>query len=224
MATSTVIVLWTLAFAATHMGFAAMRVRPRLVSAIGEPAYLGIYSLVSFATFVPLVRAWLGGIHGGPRLWNLRDIPVIHATALLVSWLTFTLALASFAQASPVGLDPRAPARPRGLTRITRHPLFMNIGIWALAHVLLNGWLNDVLFFGGVFLVGLLGCMHQDARKRISERGKLDEFYAETSLLPFGAIIAGRNRLVVTELPWIGIAMGAISSWLIYHYHTQLFL
>ena len=224
MPTSTAIVFWTLAFAATHMGLASLRVRPRLVAAIGERPYLGIYSLVSFATFVPLVRAWLGDIHGGALLWNLRDVPGVHLAALVVSWLWFTLALAALVQPSPTGMGPRTTTRARGLTRITRHPLFMSLGIWSLAHVVVNGFVNDVLFFGGIFLVGLFGCMHQDARKRVLEKGTLDEFFAETSLVPFVAIATGRGRLVLSELPWVGIAVAGVASWALYHFHAQLFL
>lgn len=223
MTTSTAIVLWTLAFAATHMGLSSLSVRPRLVAAIGQVPYLGLYSLVAFATFVPLVTTWLDGVHGGPLLWDLRDVPGVRLAALLVSWLSFTLALASLVQQSPAAIGPRATTRSRGLTRITRHPLFMNVGIWGLAHVVVNGWLNDVLFFGGIFVVGLLGCIHQDARKKVTEKGALDEFYAETSLLPFAAIATGKNRLVVSELPWVGIAMGAAASLVIYVYHARLF-
>jgi uncharacterized membrane protein len=206
------------------MGLTSLRVRPRLVAAIGEGPYLGVYSLAAFATFIPLVMAWLhGGIHGGAFLWNLRSIPFVHVTALLVAWISFTLALAALVQPSPASIGPRQTTRARGLTRITRHPLFMNIGIWGLAHCVLNGFLNDVLFFGSVFLVGLLGCMHQDARKRITEKGVLDQFYAETSLLPFVAILTRRNRLDLSELPWIGIAIGGVISSALYHYHTAMF-
>lgn len=223
MTTTWSIVFWIAAFAATHMGLSSLRVRPRLVAALGEVPYLGLYSVVSFATFVPLVTAWMGGIHGGPLLWDLRAVPGLRTAGLVVSWLSFTLALAALVQPSPAAIGPRSTTRARGLTRITRHPLFMNVGIWALAHVLLNGWLNDVLFFGGVFLVGLAGCMHQDSRKRVTEKGTLDEFFAETSLLPFAAILAGRQRLVPAELPWIGLAVGGAASAAIYLWHTELF-
>ncbi len=223
MTTSQAIVFWALAFAASHMGLSSLRVRPRLVAAVGLPAYLGIYTVVAFATFVPLVRAYLGGIHGGALLWNLREVPGVHTAALLVSWTAFTLALAALVQPSPASIVPRSTTRARGLTRITRHPLFMNVGIWGLAHCLLNGFANDVLFFGGVFLVGLLGCIHQDARKRVTEKGTLDEFFAETSLLPFVAIASGRGRLVVSELPWIGIVVAGLISATIYHFHDALF-
>jgi len=223
MTTSQLIVFWALAFAASHMGLSSIRVRSRLVAALGELPYLGLYTAVAFATFVPLVMSWLGGIHGGGMLWDLRGNPALRWSALLVSWLSFTLALGSLVQPSPAGMGPRDNTRARGLTRITRHPLFMNIGIWALAHVVLNGFVNDVLFFGAVSLVGLLGCMHQDARKRITEKGRLDEFFAETSLLPFVAIASGRGKLVLSELPWIGIAVGGVASVLIYVYHTEMF-
>ncbi len=223
MTTATAIVLWTVAFAATHMGLSSIRVRPRLVSRIGELPYLGLYSLVSFATFVPLVTVWVRGIHGGGMLWNVRGVPGVSEAGLLISFVTFTLAIAALFQPGPVAVGPRVRTRAYGITRITRHPLFMNIGVWAFAHVVLNGFVNDVLFFGGVALVGLFGCMHQDARKKITEKGTLDEFYAETSLVPFAAIVSGRGKLVVHELPWLGIAVGAAISLAIYWNHAALF-
>jgi uncharacterized membrane protein len=223
MTTTQSILFWMSAFGASHMGLSALRVRSRLVSAIGLGPYLGLYSVVAFATFVPLVMAWMRGIHGGGFLWNVRDVPGVHTTALVVSWLAFTLALAALVQPSPASIGPRTTTRARGLTRITRHPLFMNIGIWGLAHCVLNGFVNDVLFFGGVFVVGLLGCMHQDRRKRVMEAGVLDEFFAETSLVPFAAIATGRGKLVLSELPWIAIGVSGLASWVFYHYHGALF-
>jgi uncharacterized membrane protein len=115
------IVLWTAAFAATHMGLSSIRVRPRLVSAIGEPAYLGLYSVVSFATFVPLVRAWMMSIHGGGLLWNVRGVPGVTEAGLVVSFVCFTLAISSLFQPGPVAVGPRARTRAYGVTRITHH-------------------------------------------------------------------------------------------------------
>ena len=99
----------------------------------------------------------------------------------------------------------------------------MNLGIWALAHVVLNGWLNDVLFFGGIFLVGLLGCLHQDARKRVTEDGRLDGFFAEPSVLPFAAIATGRGRLEPGELPWTALVVAGLVSAGLYHAHGAMF-
>lgn len=225
MTATTGIVFWTLAFAVTHMGMSSLKVRPLLVARLGEGPYLGLYSLVSFATFVPLVSAYLGegGIHGGPLLWNFRMVPAVHIASALLAFVSFTLALSAVAQPSPASIGPSRTTRAHGLTRITRHPLFMNVGVWALAHLPVNGYLNDVLFFGGIFLVGLLGCLHQDARKRITEKGRLDEFFAETSVLPFGAILSGRGRFVASELPWAAIVACTVASAAIYHLHSRMF-
>ena len=70
-ATSAIVGLWV-AFAVTHMVPSSLRVRSRLVGALGERAFMAIYSLVSFAVFVPLVWVYLENRHVGPRLWEFE--------------------------------------------------------------------------------------------------------------------------------------------------------
>ena len=48
-------------------------------------------------------------------------------------------------------------------------------------------------------------------------------FYAETSPLPFGAIIAERNRLVLSEIPLAGVAGGVAVAAALYLSHGWLF-
>ena len=81
----------------------------------------------------------------------------------------------------------------------------------------------DVIFFGGFALFSLVGCAHQDARKRATRGAELAAYFAETSLLPFGAILAGRNRLVLAELPWLGLAVGATIATTLYLLHPYMF-
>ena len=97
----------------------------------------------------------------------------------------------------------------------------MAITLWGFAHLLMNGFLSDVVFFGGFLVYGLYGSHHQDIRKRASS--DLSAFYAETSLLPFAAILGGRNRLVLSELPVVGFVVGTAVAVLVYVYHQQLF-
>jgi uncharacterized membrane protein len=119
-------------------------------------------------------------------------------------------------------MDPRAAVRSYGLTRITRHPLFMGLALWGLSHLLLSVSLSDVIFFGGFIVYGFLGAFHLDQRKRSSEE-PLDKFYRETSVLPFAAIVAGRNRLVLSELPWLGLGVGLVVAVLLFIAHPRLF-
>ena len=124
-----------------------------------------------------------------------------------------------FFQTSP----PGAPKRARGVTRIIRHPVFAAFGLWGLAHALVNGYLSDLIFFGGWLIFWFVGGMHQDARKRVLEAARFAPFYAETSLLPFGAIVAGRNRLVLREVPLLGVATALGVATVLYAFHGRLF-
>ncbi|HYC00659.1 MAG TPA: NnrU family protein [Candidatus Limnocylindrales bacterium] len=217
------ILVWAFLFGVTHMAIASVRLRPMLVGRLGEGPYLGLYSLVAAATFVPMVSVYLAHIHDGPLLWSLRGSAPIHWLSMLFSGAMFSMVIAALVQPSPASLGPRKHVRAYGLTRITRHPLFMSLGLWALGHLLVNGFAADVAFFGSVFLIGLVGCMHQDARKRVTERGTLDAFFAETSLLPFVAIAQGRTRFVPSEMPWIALAVGVVVSTILYQLHDWLF-
>jgi uncharacterized membrane protein len=215
--------LWWLAFAGTHMGMSAVSTRGKLVAALGEGAFLGAYSLVSFATFVPLVWCYLANRHEGPLVLAIAHLPGVHALAMAIAWASFALATGGVFQPSALSLGAGGTTRAHGVGRITRHPLFMSLGVWAAAHLLVNGFLTDVIFFGGFALFSVVGCAHQDARKRATRGAELEAYFAETSLLPFAAILAGRNRLVLAELPWLGLAFGAAIATALYLLHPYMF-
>lgn len=216
------ILFWWSAFALTHIVLASARLRPQLVQLMGLPLFVVFYSAVAFGTFIPLVSVYLDHRHAGPLLWNLGGVPGIHPAMLLLSGLFFAATIAGLLQPSPLGNTPGARPHAYGLTRITRHPAFMALGLWGLSHTLLNSYLTDVLFFGGFFAFALLGCWHQDQRKRALQGEKLSGFFAETSFLPFGAILGGRNRLVWRELPLWGFAAGVAASAVAYWLHGVL--
>ena len=64
-----VLALW-LAFAATHMLPSSARLRPRLVAALGERNFQGLYSLVAIAVVVPLFGYYFSHRHMGPHLFG----------------------------------------------------------------------------------------------------------------------------------------------------------
>ncbi|MBI3042249.1 MAG: NnrU protein [Betaproteobacteria bacterium] len=216
------IALWLVLFAGTHLVLSSLAVRARLVAGLGEKPFLGLYSLVALATFIPLVSVYFDHRHGGGPLWNIVALPGMRPLAMLLAALGIALVAAGVLQPSPALAGMRKAAASRGLTRITRHPLFMGIALWALSHLLLNGFVNDVLFFGGLLAFSLVGAAHQDARKRVTDRERLAPFFAETSFWPFAAVLAGRNRAAWRELPWIGLAIGAAAAAGIYALHAWL--
>lgn len=204
------------------MVLSALPVRQRLIAALGEKPFLGLYSLIAFATFIPLVSVYLDHRHAGGLLWNLAVFPGVRHLAMLLAVAGIAMVAAAVLQPSPALVGMKGAPVTRGLIRITRHPLFMGITLWAFSHLLLNGYATDVLFFGGLLFFSLIGARHQDERKRVTDRERLGPFFADTSFWPFGAILAGRNRVVWRELPWLALAIGAAAAVGIYALHPWM--
>jgi uncharacterized membrane protein len=223
MASCIWIIVWWLAFAGTHLGLSALPVRQPLIARLGERGFQGFYSVVSLATFIPLVRAYGTARHAGPQLWSLGGEPVWHALALVLSALGLLLAVLALVQPSATVMIPGVPVRARGVVRITRHALFMGIALWGLGHTIVNGWLSDVIFFGSFAVFSVVGALHQDARKQVMDGERLRAFYAETSVLPFAAILSGRTEFVADEIPVLGVAAGAAAAVAVYLAHPWLF-
>lgn len=212
--------LWV-AFAATHILLSHTPIRSGLIAKLGGKGFMGFYSLVAFAVFIPLVSIYIENRHQGPLLWSLADIAAVKHSAMLLSLIGIAVTVSGYFQMPPTGFVPVKDKSSRGLTRITRHPMFMFLGLWGLAHCLMNGFASEVAFFGGFAVFAVVGCAHQDSRKRV--KPEFAQYYAETSLLPFMAILSGRNKLVLSELPWLGLGVGAAVAVGIYLAHPAMF-
>ncbi len=207
-----VTLLWV-AFAATHIGLSSDLVRPKLARLLGKLGFLVAYSIVALAIFVPLVRIYFEGRQLGP--WVL---PVERGTVLLwvnygIMGTAFVFLVAAFVRRSPAAVVP-GDVTPRGIYRITRHPLMMAIALFGLGHLLQNGRTTDLAFFGGLAGFALLGSWHQDRRKLESGDPAFQHFYDETPFFPF----TGRSTMRgLRELPgWIvlvGIAVTVGIRW-----------
>ena len=81
--------------------------------------------------------------------------------------------------------------------------------IWALAHLLANGDTLSVVFFSTFALLGLLGGVAIDRKKAARLGADWEPFAAQTSNLPFAAIVQGRNRLALKEL-MLPVAAGLV--------------
>lgn len=204
--TTSIVLLW-IAFTATHLGLASVRVEPRLRAKLGDAGFLGLYSVIALALFVPLVTIYFGNRHAGPWLWTIQVGPVLRALLYLGMTLGLVLAVGSLLRPSPASLVPNAPAEVRGVYRVTRHPLVLGLAlIWAL-HLVPNASTADVAFFGGFLLFSLAGAWHQDARKLAAGNEKFRAFHAETSFLPFGRGVGG-----LADLPPLVIALGVLAA------------
>ena len=110
--------------------------RSRTVARVGEHAYKGIYSLLSIVGFVLLVWGY-GVARQDPVLLYAPPVWTRHLAALLMLPV-FPLLFAAYL--------------PGRIKAAVKHPMLAAIKMWALAHLLANGMLADLLLFGG-FLI-----------------------------------------------------------------------
>ena len=218
MAVAGIVALW-IAFAATHMGLSSPGLRPRLVAALGDLGFQALYALVSFACFVPLVWIYFDHKHEGPVLWYLGAQPGVRWVAYLGMALALVLVVAGAMRPSPASVVPGS-ARVKGAFRITRHPVFMGVGLFGLMH-LLTAQVSaaELAFFGGFAIFAPLGCHHQDQRKLATLGEDYRRFVAETPFLPF----TGRETLRgLAEMP-VAVAVGIAATVLIRYFHPLIF-
>src|SRR5437016_3092708 len=128
--------------------------------------------------------------------------------------------------ASVLGLTAlfhQAVRAPRGIERVTRHALFVGVALLGAAHALLATRLVGTVLMGGLAVVAGAGAWHQD-RKLLRQRGEPYAAYLEaTSAVPFGAIVAGRQRLAWSELPAGALALGVVLSVVLRTVHGSIF-
>jgi uncharacterized membrane protein len=194
-------------------------VRQRVVDTIGEQAFRGLYSLVAFVFFIPLVWVYFANKHSGPWLWTVSIGPVLQWFIYIGMGIAFTLLVASFVRPSPASILP-GDTRPTGAFRITRHPLLMALAIFGLLHMIPNGSAADVAFFGGFLVFVLVGAWHQDQRKLATNTPGYREFVAATPFIPFtgGGIVTG-----VREMGPLVIVLGVVVTIVVRYFHSSWF-
>src|SRR5258706_306160 len=150
----------------------------------------------------------------GPAGIGLATVPLARPFLIAMIVIGSAFMAGAFAPrgywASPPGLFV-TEARPAvGLERITRHPFFSGVALVMGSHALLATHLTGTLFFGGFLLLIAIGPRHQARKFRGRHGASFDEYQRTTSAIPFIAILRGRQRIVVSELPWISLALGAL--------------
>jgi uncharacterized membrane protein len=209
----------TLAFLGTHF-VSSTPLRGALAGTVGERGYLAVYSLAAFATLGWMI--WAYGRAPVQPLWpGLRLVPAVLMpfALILVACAYSTRNPTAIGQAG--ALKNNEPAR--GVIRVTRHPLMRGLMLWGAAHVLARGDLASLLFFGGFFALAGLGTLLIDSRKARTLGADWQRFAALTSNVPFGAIAAGRNRLVFGEIGWKRIVAALAVYVVLFLAHPYLF-
>jgi uncharacterized membrane protein len=127
------LILGLVIFLGVHsLGMTAPAWRERTVARLGEVPWKGIYSVASLVGFVLIVWGYGAARTDPVVLWHP---PVwLRHLALLVMIPAFPLLLAAYL--------------PGQIQNAVKHPMLAAVKVWAVAHLLANGNLTDLLLFG----------------------------------------------------------------------------
>ena len=183
------------AFVASHE-LLSHPLRAPLVARLGEKGFALVYIVVAFATL-----GW------GVELW--RDIPKtklwdtpagLYGPMLAAMLLAFVLFVGSVAAPNPA-MMPGVKGPPRGMQRITRHPMMWSFAIWAVVHMVMTADPRTIILAAGIGTLALFGAAMQDGKKR-AQNPEYAAHMAATSFVPFAAILTGRQPLAAL---WPGV-------------------
>jgi uncharacterized membrane protein len=194
-------------FLAIHLLIAGTRFRDVITGAIGEGAYLGLFSLASLAAIVWLAISYRAAQRGNfdPLLYDLG--PGVRHVGIPIVALAFLLGVQGLLMPNPTSLRQEGAAEKpdtiKGVLRITRHPFLWGVAIWSGFHVAANGDEASVIFFGTFFVLAITGTFSIDAKRRRKMGDAWNAFAAKTSNIPFAAVISRRASLKLGEsLGW----------------------
>jgi uncharacterized membrane protein len=206
------LIIAALIWIAIHFGLAGTPLRDAVVRRIGEKPFRGVFSVLSIAALVFLVRAW--NVSPSTLLWYAPGwLRWVLAVAMLPAFVLF---VASVSRPNPTMIAPREGAgqSPRGMIRVTRHPMLWSFVIWAAVHIAGNGDTAAIVFFGAFLITALAGMPSIDAKLARRDSATWQALSAATSIVPFVAIAQGRNKFVPRELGWATLAI-AVVAWLV---------
>ena len=157
-----------LAFVGSHFAL-SHPLRPMLVKRLGPSGFLGLYSVVALVTFGWMMRAFRL-VPPQPVLpWNGTATPLWWAASVLMLIASVLLVGSLFGNPALPHPDAKALAlhRPKGVFKVTRHPMMWSFALWSAAHVLVSPTARVFVLSGAVAFLALVGAHMQDRKKEL---------------------------------------------------------
>ena len=208
------------AFCGSHILLSSTRLRGSLRDQLGERGFLAVYALTALVTFAWFLVAYAhaSSIELWPRQRWMAIVPVA------VMPLSAILLIAGYTTPNPTAVGMERSARSDdpapGILRVTRHPVMWAIGLWAISHMIANGDLRSLLFFGGFAALSLGGTVLIDRKKQLALGSNWSRLAQITSNLPFAALLAGRTRLRWRDIGLLRIAAALLLYIVLYRAHA----
>ena len=155
----------------------------------GQPAWKGIYAVVSLASFVLLIYGY-GLARQSPVVLYTPPGAARHISLLLMLPF-FPLLFAAYL--------------PGRIKAAAKHPMLLAVKLWALAHLLANGRLADVVLFGSFLLWAVLSFRAARQRDRAAGNPPLSLHSGRDVITAFVGIFAWIIFALWLHGPLIGV-------------------
>ncbi len=183
------------------LGVHALRIfaegtREKLIGSMGPFVYKAFYSIVSIIGLLLIVSGYAAA-RIEPVVIYTPPTGTAHAASLL-TLIAFVLLAAAYIPGNAI------------LHKL-KHPMTLAVKVWAFAHLLSNGTLADLLFFGGFLIWSVLVYRSARRRKPVENPG----------LITLPAVIASRPPSMLASLLTLVIGIGAW-AWFAFEGHALL--
>jgi len=219
--TSLIIFLLIIVFAVIHSGGAALRSKAE--SIMGARLWRLCFVSLSLPSAIILISYFLSHRYDGIRLWNFQG----NSFVFLLVWFLTAISFLFLYPATynlleiPSVLKPQVRIYGTGIMRITRHPQAFGQIIWCFAHTLWIGTSFTLVTSLGLILHHIFAIWHGDKRLETKFGGEFYQFKESTSIIPFMAIIEGRQTFKIKEffkLSQLGILIAIAVLWWSHQY------
>ena len=219
--TSIVVFTLIIIFAIIHSGGAALRNKGELI--MGPRLWRLVFVSLSLPSAIILIGYFLTHRYDGIRLWNLQGNS-------FVFYMVWALTAISFIFLYPATYNlleipsvqkPKVRIYSTGIMRVTRHPQAIGQIIWCIAHSLWIGTSFTLVTSFGLICHHLFAIWHGDKRLEYKFGEDFYKFRESTSVIPFLAIIEGRQVFKLREyfkLSQLGILIAIIVIWTSHKY------
>ncbi len=165
--------------------------RNHMIDKIGEVKWKGLYTIISLLGFVIMVISYGQARQNTVVLWQPNAVLIY--IALVLNLIAFIFLAGSSPSNNAIRIK-------------LKHPMILGVKVWALAHLLSNGTLVDLILFGSFLIWAVLD--FRSARKRpihIPEQAQISTkatmLTIASGVILWVAFIFGLHQLLIGVSP-----------------------
>lgn len=211
-------------FPILHSGLASLR--PAGEKIVGARMWRVIFAFPSLCLSYSWIVYFISHAHSGVEFYDISQVGWVHSIAWVVNFASFLFLYPSVYNLKEVAAveKPQIHLWETGIIRITRHPQYVGQVMWSAAHLAMVGTSFTALTMALLIGHHAFSCWNGDRRLEAEHGENFRKIKEQTSVIPFQAILEGRQRLPkdyykeLIRAPIVLIAVGSIGAYFAHPY------